>query len=248
LNQLSITFDRDVRVDAGDLQVRGVNVPIYPIDPTAFTYDISTRTATWRLVGGATFNKDRLIIDLDGTSSNGVRVVNGPLLDGDWTNPTTAGGGDTFPSGDGSPGGDFLFRINVLPGDADRASNRVTSNDQGYVKARLNRSITSPTSQAGGASYSIFADVIGDGRINSNDQGAVKARINSALPAATPQSAVASTLSGDAEVRQFRTTSSLRIPRRPVAEELALREGDPAVLQVLRAEQLSGMRIDNSCD
>jgi hypothetical protein len=32
----------------------------------------------------------------------------------------TGGGADTYPSGDGTAGGDFLFRINLLPGDVNR--------------------------------------------------------------------------------------------------------------------------------
>jgi hypothetical protein len=47
--------------------------------------------------------------------------VAGNLLDGEWTNPIhPSSPGDAFPSGDGSPGGNFAFNIRVLPGDVNR--------------------------------------------------------------------------------------------------------------------------------
>jgi hypothetical protein len=85
--------------------------------------------------------------------------------------------------GAGQNGGNFVQQINVLQGDANREANgRVTSNDAGYVKSRLNRSTTSPTSPTQ-SSYTIFADIDGNGRVNSNDQGAVKSRLNDNMPA-----------------------------------------------------------------
>ena len=60
---------------------------------------------------------DRLGVDLH-LSAN--------ALDGEWTNPVCwdppdpPTGGDTYPSGDGNPGGDFQFDINVLPSDSNQ--------------------------------------------------------------------------------------------------------------------------------
>ena len=52
--------------------------------------------------------------------SDSVQDATSNPLDGLWTNPTTLPEvGDTFPSGDGTPGGAFQFRFNVLPGNAD---------------------------------------------------------------------------------------------------------------------------------
>ena len=94
--------------------------------------------------------------------------------DGDRVRLGVAGGG---------PGGSaFQQTINVLQGDASRdALGRVNAADQGFVKARVNRTTNNPNSPTGGASYSIFADVTGDGRINAADQGAVKSRANDSL-------------------------------------------------------------------
>jgi hypothetical protein len=85
--------------------------------------------------------------------------------------------------GAGANGANFVQQINVLQGDANRdTAGRVNANDQGYVKSRLNRSTTSPTSPTQ-SSYTIFADVDASGRVNSNDQGAVKSRLNDNMPA-----------------------------------------------------------------
>jgi hypothetical protein len=85
--------------------------------------------------------------------------------------------------GAGPGGGDFVQQINVLQGDASREANgRVTANDAGYVKSRMNRSTNAPTSPTQ-SSYSVFADVDASGRVSSNDQGAVKSRLNDNMPA-----------------------------------------------------------------
>jgi len=49
----------------------------------------------------------------------------GPLLDGDWTT------GAAFPSGNGAAGGDFKFRLNVLPGDLTVRKTRFSALVQG---------------------------------------------------------------------------------------------------------------------
>jgi hypothetical protein len=185
VDTISIRFSENVEVDAGDLQIRGMIVPAYDLDPASFTYNPATRTASWRLMGGQRFKNDRIILDLNADGPGGVHDADGDYLDGDWTNPPgpREPGTDHYPSGNGADGGDFRFRIDVLPGDADRNFERVNANDQGYVKARINRSVFSPTSSTpGAASYSVYADVTADGRVNSNDQGAVKARLNTSLP------------------------------------------------------------------
>ena len=191
LDTISIRFSEDVLVDANDLQIRGINVPNYTLDPASFRYDADTRTATWRLAGGARFRADRIILDLDGDSPNGVRDAEGNLLDGEWQNPPTATseGVDRFPSGNGTPGGDFRFRIDILPGDADRSFERVNANDLGTVRSRQNRFATE-TPPAGLAPYSPFVDVTGDGRINAVDVGTVRARQNTSLPATELQGGV----------------------------------------------------------
>ena len=84
--------------------------------------------------------------------------------------------------GAGAGGADFARDLLVLQGDASRdALRRVNAADQGYVKARLNRTTNAPGT--GLARYTVFADVNADGRVNAADQGAVKSRLNDGLPA-----------------------------------------------------------------
>ena len=88
--------------------------------------------------------------------------------------------------GAGPGGGNFVQVINVLQGDASRdALGRVNAADQGYVKARVNRTSNAPGTPPQ-ALYTVFADVNADGRVNAADQGAVKSRINDGMPATTP--------------------------------------------------------------
>jgi hypothetical protein len=171
MDRITIEFDRDVNVDQDDLRVSGVNVAGY--DVVAFTYDPSTKTATWGLAPGGVAN-DRITLRLD---AGGVTAAGtgGTALDGEWG----AGAVAMFPSGNGAPGGDFVYRLNDLAGDVTRDAS-VNAVDLSGVKRRLNRTTQSPGE--GNSAYSIFTDVTGDGRINALDISAVKLRLNRRLP------------------------------------------------------------------
>ena len=185
LTEVSIAFDSPVTVANDDLRLTGINTPTYATDPAAFAYDAAKQVATWRLPAGQIFRKDRLLLSLD-ASANGVHTPAGLLLDGEWPPAQSA-----FPSGNGAAGGDFLFRLNVLPGDADRAATtRVTAIDLGFVKARINRAVTDAPNPSG-AQYTAYADVNGDAKINAIDLGGVKARLNDTLPPPPPEAVVA---------------------------------------------------------
>ena len=189
LNQVSIRFSENVQVDANDLQIRGVAVPNYTTNAASFTYNAATRTATWTLIAGQRFNRDRILLDLDGDAPNGVKDVNGNLLDGEWENPggPTFSEGDRFPSGDGVAGGDFRFRFNVLAGDVDR-NGVVVASDFSDVKRRF---FTSTTVEGSGSNrYSVFHDVDGDGRIVAEDYSEVKRRFFNTLPQGEPSGAL----------------------------------------------------------
>jgi hypothetical protein len=90
--------------------------PQQPVDPGrerrqlhgwGATYDAVTMTATWQLSSGA-FAVDKLVLDLAST----VTDANSNALDGEWPGLTA----NAFPSGNGTAGGNFQFRLNVLPG------------------------------------------------------------------------------------------------------------------------------------
>jgi hypothetical protein len=179
MNQLSIQFTQDVQVDKEDLSVRGTLGGNYAFANGApgFNYNATTRTATW--IFAAPLTRDRLLLDLDAAAPNGVKNVGNEFLDGEWTN-----GGDSYPSGNGVGGGDFLFRVNVLPGDVN-GSGTVLADDFSAVKQKFFRSSTNP-GPSGAGQYSVFADIDGNGSILATDFSAVKALFFTSLPNPQP--------------------------------------------------------------
>ena len=104
--------------------------------------------------------------------------ANGIALDGEWVNGVTPGD-----SGDGSAGGDFLFRFNVLPGDVDQdganAGGGVAGLDVGALLLVFFESIGSP-------SYNRFANLDGDIGIAGIDLGFLLGAFFTELPAGEP--------------------------------------------------------------
>ena len=178
VDRVRVVFSEHVIVQQADLAVRGVNTPSYAFkSDTAtndasdgFTYDPATFTATWTLA--ANVLRDKLMLDLDADAPSGVADAAGNRLDGEWTN-----GADTFPSGDGTPGGDFRFRLDVLPGNIDGAG-AVNLADFGRLRAAFGQQPLTATS--------IFADLTGDGAVNLADFGVLRQRFGNSLPAANP--------------------------------------------------------------
>jgi hypothetical protein len=182
VDRVSIRFTQPVIIDRGDLQVRGTNTPTYSFlnGNPGFSYDATNFVATWTF--DQPIAKDRLLLDLDASSPNGVHNDGNEFLDGEWNN-----GGDAYPSGNGLGGGDFLFRANVLPGDADR-SNSVLAQDYSDVKKKFFKTANDP-GPAGDSRYSVFHDVNGDGTILAFDFSEVKKRFFNTLPVAQPTAA-----------------------------------------------------------
>ena len=108
LNQIRIVFSDDVNVAEGSLVVTGLSGT--PLAFSGFTYDRTTHTAIWTLA--SPLGADRIKVDLAATGLNAVTDLAGNVLDGDWNS-----GASSYPSGDGSEGGDFVFAFNVLPAD-----------------------------------------------------------------------------------------------------------------------------------
>jgi hypothetical protein len=181
LDQVSVTYTSGVQVDAADLRIGGFNEPDYALDAGTFHYDAPTRTATWRLARQL-FGDDRIVIKLDADDPDGVHAPGaGDFLDGDWFNPTPdAPEGQPYPSGDGAAGGDFRFRVNVLPGDTTRDGG-VLADDFSAVKKKFFKDTADTTT--GDTSYSPFHDVNGDGVILAVDFSEVKKRFFNRLPA-----------------------------------------------------------------
>jgi hypothetical protein len=166
VNRIVVQFSKHVSVQQADLSVRGVGVANYAT--SAFSYDPATFTATWTLA--QMVGRDKLRLDLDADAATGGVTDGTRLLDGEW-----ADGGDAFPSGDGTAGGDFRLRLNVAPGDADGTAT-VNVTDLGLLSTNFNRSPRSPRQ----------GDFNGDARVDVTDLGVLATNFNRSLPAGNP--------------------------------------------------------------
>jgi hypothetical protein len=167
LNTISLVFSEDVGISSGDLQLIGINSPTFAF--SNFSYNSLTFTATWTLASFLT--RDKLLVHL----ADDVTDLAGNALDGEWTNPP---GGDAYPSGNGTSGGDFNFRVNVLPGDVN-GNGTVNTADYTQVVIKVPSTTTS-------GPYSARADLQGNGVINPADLTAVLSRVTQQLPAGEP--------------------------------------------------------------
>ncbi len=162
--------------------------PGTPPTLVGLSYDSTTFTAT--LVLSKAF--PAAVVDLR-ISAEGVVDVDANRLDGEWLNAVALGN-----SGDGAAGGDFSFRLYVLPGDvADLSAQRTTWNvnaTDGQLVRDLQNGLALPG--IGVFGYDPRADLDGNNRINSNDgtlirdqQNAVIARVAVAGSASSGNSA-----------------------------------------------------------
>jgi hypothetical protein len=175
IDQIKVTFSKNVTVNQSDLLLTGVNVPSYDVGGGTWSYDPGSFTATWTLP--QPIGDDKLMLALNAGGSGPIEDAAGNRLDGQWINPTSTSdtGTSAYPSGDGVAGGDFDFRFNVLPGDATQ---------DGLVGfADLNKVLTSY--HRTGMSWS-RGDVTGDGIVNSDDLNAVLANYDASLPSGSP--------------------------------------------------------------
>ncbi|HEY2760246.1 MAG TPA: lamin tail domain-containing protein, partial [Pirellulales bacterium] len=99
LNQISIQFTEAVSSQQASLALAGVSHESYAI--SNYSYDAATHTATWTLA--SPLPADQLQLDLS-SAADGV----GHPLDGEWVDNVS-----TNLSGNGLPGGDFVFSFNV---------------------------------------------------------------------------------------------------------------------------------------
>lgn len=113
---------------------------------------------------------------LDGDPQGGgvIAVVSGAPLDGETDDPSNA----TLPSGDGTAGGDFNFRLNVLSGDADRDE---TTKVVGIMEVR-NLAFMA----VGDNNHSPFHVLDGSGDVNIFDTVNVRNRGHTMLPGDEP--------------------------------------------------------------
>ena len=169
IDQIVVRFNEHVSVQQADLVVHGINHESYATN--GFAYDAVTFTATWTLTDP--LPADKVLIQLIADGADPIRNAAGVRLDGDWSN-----GDGAFPSGNGRSGGDFLLRMNVLPGNVDQTG---PVNIFDTIKTR-NRQFTS----VGHANYDVRHDINGNGDINIFDTVQVRNNQFTSLPEGEP--------------------------------------------------------------
>jgi subtilisin-like proprotein convertase family protein len=173
VDQIVVVFDRAWDVGPDSLELHGVNTESYPTVDAMFTTTTgegNTLVATWTLASA--LEADNLLAVVRSASTGMV------TLDGEWTNPAEGQGGSVFPSGDGSSGGDFAFRFNVLAGDANR-DGQVSVSDVVYLAQNGFVDMSH-------ANYDARGDVDGNGVVNVEDAVLAAIRIGASLPAGEP--------------------------------------------------------------
>jgi subtilisin family serine protease len=172
IDQIKIVFSEDVSIQQDDLSLLGLSVPSYAF--SGFSYDASTFTATWTLPGA--ISNDNLLLVLDGFTASGVVDINDGLkLDGLWDNPVNVNdlASSTYPSGLGFPGTNFMFRMNVLPGDINQ-DGVVSGAD--YAVWAMNYRMWN-----GNATF-VQGDISGDGEVTGVDYAYWAQHLQSVLP------------------------------------------------------------------
>ncbi|WP_419580402.1 Ig-like domain-containing protein [Stieleria magnilauensis] len=162
LNQVKFKFSEHVNVRFDDLRIQGVNSGL-AIVPRAedLHYDGNTFIATWTLP--SELGKDKFAIRLSDRITNGI----GTSLDGDFLG--------AYPTGNATPGGDFVYTFDVVPGDGDR--NGVTNVIDGIgLRSRL---FARPAND----NYSAYFDFDGSGQINVLDGLRIRENLFARLPA-----------------------------------------------------------------
>jgi hypothetical protein len=180
INQIQVVFSEDVWVDKDDLMLSGVNVSMYDLDDWAFAYHSETHTAMWTMPSSTTILADKLLLQLNADGADPIRNHDDIALDGEWTNPTatTDTGTSTYLSGNGTAGGNFLFRFNLLLGDVNQ-DGLIKTMDALAVLPNLNKAVTD-------TAYNPRYDIDGNGQIKTTDILAILPRLNRGLPAGEP--------------------------------------------------------------
>lgn len=166
LNQVSLTFNQPVTISDGlnALAVTGINNPSYNI--TNFSYDPAAHTATWTLA--QPLAADTLTLAL---SAAAITDAAGHPLDGDFTDASS------FISGNGAPGGNLTFHLNILPGDAN-SDGIVDGADFDAWFSHLGTSTFNPAS----------GDLNGDGLVDGADFDQWFTHLQQSAPAAASAS------------------------------------------------------------
>lgn len=162
LPTVQIGFDESVAVPPGS--VTAWTLGGGTLNGIATAYDDTTTTLT--VTFSPPVRDDILTLVLDYTIAD----ASGNALDGEVVVPASA----SLPSGNGSPGGQAVFRMNVLQGDANR-DGVVNAADAALIRASLGKC----TSDAG---FNADADLNADGCVDVLDVGTFALAAGRSLP------------------------------------------------------------------
>ncbi|MEX2188371.1 MAG: beta-propeller domain-containing protein [Pirellulales bacterium] len=203
-------------VAVGQSDLTVTGVNVEQYGVSGFAYDADSRTAVWTL--DRSLPADHVTVTL----SDGVTDMSGNRLDGNH---------------DGVAGGQFKFTFSSLPGDVN-ADGSVDSTDL-YETIRQNFQFV------GSTSFSLAADVDGDGRVTVRDAIAVRNRLGTNLAPLTPPAAIVVTVPGDGVTRRVsrRANAAAGGQREPVAGELT---ATARVRTVVRGDSLAANAVDRA--
>ena len=161
VNQITVLFPLGTRVDAGDLTVRGVAVPEYPVVSVRVEEqrypELEQTIATFTLA--RPLDTDRVTLEVNGEPPDGVNNPWRGWLDGNR---------------DQQPGDDFVWELPVVIGGG--GDEVVARSDLWYTRLPMytsTESLGTPPMR-----YSAFRDINGDGRISVTDYAQVFRRLN----------------------------------------------------------------------
>jgi fibronectin-binding autotransporter adhesin len=161
IDTISIAFSEFVNVGISSLTL--YDSSNNPTSATSFSYDATNFIAHWTFPSSLAAN-----IWWVGLTASTVTDQAGTQLDGDWTT-----GSSTFAqgSGNGTPGGDFNFLFNVLPGDVNN-NGIVSTGDVLQVKTQLNATL---------GSNNYRQDINANGVVTTGDVLQAKTHLNTSL-------------------------------------------------------------------
>ncbi len=159
LNRIAIAFSEPVTVASDDLSLVDSGMTDGPSPAVIdFNYDADRWVAVWDFDRPLSLNK--YAITLPGS----VVDAEANALDGEWTTGVTR-----FASGDGTAGGQFTFRFNVVPADVD-GSGAVTLDEAALVRQKVGRLVSS-------LGYFYRLDLDGSGGITFAEAGQTRLRL-----------------------------------------------------------------------
>lgn len=149
---IDVTFSEDVSIGASNVAVTSAISGSYSVSSVS-----SLGSSTYRInLSSPISAKDKVLLSVLATTQDAA----GNALDGDWSNPAAVGstGTDTYDSGNGTAGGNFVFRFTLLPADFNQ-DNAVDGAD--FLIWQVNFGLSGRTFNQG--------DANGDGVCDSSD-------------------------------------------------------------------------------